>query len=224
MVSEGASFLPRIQSIFYAVFDNRQGPKIVYQVPEGLISVPISGLSSSQSGNPPSSASSIPATPATDSSSERADQSGFSTALSSPLGASTTSRSVYTPPRRRRSTSLNKTLFNFEEISRYVIPPGDLCGRLVICTARNYKIIGSPVNLMGNYERYYFTYNLCFVFERTADLSCYEPILRKVTRVLTACEVCEQFLRFSSSHSRFIPGGISFPVISSNFTKNPRYP
>ncbi|KAG8774763.1 hypothetical protein FRC12_001836 [Ceratobasidium sp. 428] len=31
------SFLPRIQSIFYAVFDHVKGPQIVYQVPEDAI-------------------------------------------------------------------------------------------------------------------------------------------------------------------------------------------
>lgn len=52
-MSDGDSFLPRIQSVFYAVFDNDQGPKIVYQVPEGLIAVP-TDLSSSQHLQPPS--------------------------------------------------------------------------------------------------------------------------------------------------------------------------
>ena len=47
------SFFPRIESVFYAVFDVRQGPKIVYQVPEGLITTGSSGTSS------------VPLTPAT---------------------------------------------------------------------------------------------------------------------------------------------------------------
>ena len=46
-MADGDSFLPRLQSVFYAVFDNDQGSKIVYQVPEGLIAVP-TDLSSSQ--------------------------------------------------------------------------------------------------------------------------------------------------------------------------------
>ncbi|KAI0064562.1 nitrogen permease regulator 2 [Artomyces pyxidatus] len=131
MAVEGDSFLPRLQSVFYAVFDIQQGPKIVYQVPEGLIASTSTGIS---------------------------------------------------------------TLFNFDDISKYVIPPSSLCGRLVICTAGKSKIVGFPAELRGKYERNYFRFNLCFVFDRSADLSCYEPIVRKLSRVLTSCEEESCFL------------------------------
>ncbi|KAG5647252.1 hypothetical protein DXG03_000787 [Asterophora parasitica] len=142
------SFLPRIQSVFYSVFDVHQGPKIVYQVPEGLIAVPES--------------------------------------LTTP-----TSPVDYQGPRDRstRSTGTSSTaLFHFDDISKYIIPPSQLCGRLVTCSTKNHRVIGFPVELRGNYERNYFRFNLCFVFDRSADLSCYEPIVRKVSRVLTFCE------------------------------------
>ena len=51
-MADGDSLLPRIQSVFYAEFDNDQGPKIVYQVPEGLIAVP-TDVSFSQHLQPP---------------------------------------------------------------------------------------------------------------------------------------------------------------------------
>jgi hypothetical protein len=123
----GDSFLPRILSVFYSVFDVDHGPKIVFQCPEGLIATP--------------------------------------------------------------ATANSASLFNFDDISRYVIPPSPLCGRLVTCATKHYRIIGFPVELHGMYLRNYFRYNLCFVFERSADLSCYEPIVRKVSHVLSACEV-----------------------------------
>jgi nitrogen permease regulator 2-like protein len=86
-------------------------------------------------------------------------------------------------------------LFSFDDISKFVIPPPPLCGRLVICTAKNCRIIGFPVQLQGSmYPRNYFTYNICFVFDRGADLSCYEPVVRKLSRVLTACEKESGFL------------------------------
>ncbi len=86
--------------------------------------------------------------------------------------------------------STNRFLFNFDDISKYVIPPKALCGRLVICATKKHQILGFPVRLDDDsYPRNYFLYNVCFVFERTADLSCYEPVARKVSRVLTACEV-----------------------------------
>jgi nitrogen permease regulator 2-like protein len=180
MPSDGDSFLPRIQSVFYAVFDLRQGPKIVYQVPEGLIAVSNSGgvvgcTSLSSSSSP------APSTPNGDV--EGTTSRNSSSSLRSPGRE----RSMQSP--QKRSTSSNRTLFNFDDISSYVIPRSALYGRLVICATRNHRIIGFPVELRGDYERNYFRYNLCFVFERTADLSCYEPIVRKVSRVLTACEV-----------------------------------
>lgn len=161
--------------MFYAVFDNDQGPKIVYQVPEGLIAVS-TDLSSSQHFQPPPNAT---------------------------VGTSS--------PRKRPSTT-NTVLFHFDEISKYgmpptrldfgqwgradhrvlVIPQSPLCGRLVACPTRDHRVIGFPVELRGNYSRNYLRYNVCFVFNRSADLSCYEPVVRKVSRVLTSCEVCSK--------------------------------
>ena len=180
MPSDGDSFLPRIQSVFYAVFDLRQGPKIVYQVPEGLIAVSnsvaaVGNNSLSSSGSP------APSTPPVDA--EGTTSRNSSSSIRSPV------RERNLPSPQKRSMSSSQTLFNFDDISSYVIPRSALCGRLVICATMKHRIIGFPVELIGDYQRYYFRYNLCFVFERTADLSCYEPIVRKVSRVLTACEV-----------------------------------
>jgi len=170
-MADGDSFLPRIQSVFYAVFDNDQGPKIVYQVPEGLIAVP-TDLSSSQHLQPHPSGTAGNSSP------------------------------------RKRPSATNTVLFHFDEISKYgtpslvhpihiggidrrspVIPQSPLCGRLVTCPTRDHRVIGFPVELRGNYNRNYLRYNVCFVFNRSADLSCYEPVVRKVSRVLTSCEV-----------------------------------
>ncbi len=181
MPSDGDSFLPRIESVFYAVFDVKQGPKIVYQVPEGLIAPPPS-LSNASVPPTPSSIDPLPATPF-----PGVESRNSSTSHMSPTDSRPGSYGLQSP--QKRSTSLNRILFNFDDISKYVIPQPALCGRLVICSAQRYRIIGFPVNLQGEYERNYFTYNLCFVFARSADLSCYEPIVRKVSRVLTSCEV-----------------------------------
>ncbi|KAI6036335.1 nitrogen permease regulator 2-domain-containing protein [Pisolithus microcarpus] len=168
------TFLPRIHSVFYAIFDVKQGPKIVYQVPEGLIATLPAGLSNlSATSSPKSSAV--------------------------PLEGDTprpSSRQVSSSPH----PSSNRVLFNFNDISKYVIPSNPLCGRLVICATRNHHIIGFPVSILGSeYKRNYFRFNLCFVFERAADLSCYKPIVRKVGRVLAACEEESKFLSSSQS-------------------------
>ena len=196
LMADGDSFLPRVQSVFYAVFDNDQGPKIVYQVPEGLIAVP-TDISSSQHLLPP------PTTIAGSSS-----------------------------PRKRPSTT-NNVLFDFDEISKYgipfsvhifltidhlslVIPQSPLCGRLVTCPTREHRVMGFPVELRGDYTRNYLRYNVCFVFNRAADLSCYESVVRKVSRVLTACEVQ------SNNMSRLILSRIPSHQEESGFLSNPK--
>jgi hypothetical protein len=173
------AFLPRIQSVFYAVFDVEKGPMILYQVPEGLIGVPPPGPLNS--GSMPTSPT--PSTPAS--------EGDFKTVDPRTPGRTEqrTSRTFSSQQNLKRSLGSDRILFNFEEISKHIIPPSALCGRLVTCTARRYRIIGFPVKLRGDYKRIYFRYNLCFVFDRSADLSCYEPIVRKISRVLSACEV-----------------------------------
>lgn len=88
---------------------------------------------------------------------------------------------------RTFSPILHSSMFDYRFA---VIPQRPLCGRLVTCPTRDHRVIGFPVELHGNYSRNYLRYNVCFVFNRSADLSCYEPVVRKVSRVLTSCEVC----------------------------------
>jgi hypothetical protein len=171
MLGNSNSFLPRLRSVFYARFDELRGPEIAYQVPEGLIA-------SSGAGSISGAASPIP----------------------SLAGSSRASSIVFVPPDRssecrlkasphKNPLSSTRTLLNFHDISKYIIARSPLCGRLVTCAAGIYKVLGFPVELLGNYERNYFRFNICFVFDASADLSCYEPIVQKVNRVLIACGV-----------------------------------
>lgn len=186
MSSEGTSFLPRILSVFYAVFHDKGGTNIVYQVPEGLISTP--GQALSPAAGSPSSGQ----LHSTNNSAARVTLSRDSS--SSQNSRLADSRETFSSSAQKRSSSAQRVLFKFDDISRYVIPPSALCGRLVTCATRRYRIIGFPVELCNEqrYVRNFFRYNVCFVFDREADLSCYEPIVRKIGRVLTACEVCYQ--------------------------------
>lgn len=187
------SFLPRIESVFYAVLDVKIGSRVLYQVPEGLVaSSRQERAGSSSSFSPPlghglSSLSSI-----SESLSPPSGESGTAPASPSTTDGGQTSRLLRSGTQKRNtSTSAQRTLFYFDDISKYVIPATQLCGRLVKCTTRNHRIIGYPVELRNDekYDRGRFQYNLCFVFDKSADLSCYEPVVRKVGRVLTACEV-----------------------------------
>lgn len=188
---DGDSFLPRIESVFYAVFDVQQGPKIVYQVPEGLIAVPAPSVPNGNSSVPPTPSSETPS-PGPQSSNHGLTSRNSSTSLISPTDFYRPGRHLPSP--QHRSNSSQRTLFNFNDISMYVIPPSPLCGRLVTCSTQRHRIIGFPVELKGHYKRNYFIYNLCFVFDRGADLSCYEPVVRKVSRVLKSCEEESCFL------------------------------
>lgn len=182
MPPEGETFLPRIHSVFYAIFDVKTGPKIVLQVPEGLIALAAPAASLSVTSSPKPSNATL-----AEGEEQKLSRRSSSSLISA--GGQRPSPLRHLPSPQHRSSSSSRTLFNFSDISKYVIPPNPLCGRLVICATGNYRIIGLPVSLAGKYERNFFRFNLCFVFERSANLSCYEPIVRKVSRVLTACEV-----------------------------------
>jgi hypothetical protein len=177
------AYLPRIQCIFYSTFDLDHGPKIMYQVPEDSISV-----------SPPPSRSVAPRPPPPPTSGDHlAEPEPVSLITSIPptsRHALAASHSASPSSKLPASAHTTSPLFEFDSISEYVIPREELCGKLVICNTPRHRIIGYPVYLEGKrYKRYAFRYNLCFVFDRMADLSCYESIVRKCARVLLACEV-----------------------------------
>ncbi|KAG9318697.1 nitrogen permease regulator 2-domain-containing protein [Chiua virens] len=182
-MSSGETFLPRLHSVFYAIFDVKTGPKIVFQVPEGLIAPAAPATSLSVTSSPKPSIATL--------------AEGEDPKLSP--GGQRPSSLRHLPSPQHRASSSSRTLFNFSDVSKYVIPPNPLCGRLVVCATGNYRIIGLPVSLSGKYERNFFRFNICFVFERLANLSCYEPIVRKVSRVLAACEEESMFLSSSQT-------------------------
>jgi hypothetical protein len=177
-----------ISSVFFAVLHLIEGPKIVYQVPEGLITTPprsfVPGPASDNVPSPPpintnntSTSTVSPTRPPLSHPTGKAQAS--STAGSSQLSSTSTAGGGGPAP-----------LFEFELISQFTIPQAELCGRLMICTTRKHRIVGFPVILKSaHYGRGMFQYNLCFVFQRDLDVSPYEPVVRKVARVLTVCEV-----------------------------------
>src|SRR5258706_1286456 len=179
-----------ISSVFFAVLHLEDGPKIVYQVPEGLITTP-----------PRSSRSRTTSDPSTGEPSPHIDTNNAPTSTVSPtrppLCHSTSKAQASSTTGQSKSLSTTNTagggpapLFEFELISQFAIPQAELCGRLMICTTRKHRIVGFPVILKGpHYDREMFQYNLCFVFQRDFDVSPYEPVVRKVARVLTVCEV-----------------------------------
>ncbi|KAF9355931.1 Nitrogen permease regulator 2 [Mortierella sp. AD094] len=120
---------PRLLSIFYCTFHPIQGPKVLYEVPEGSI--------------------------------------------------------------------LSKTspLVDFDSISEYLIPKAELCSKLVTISTPTCKVIGFPINLEHKkFERNALMFNLAFVFDKDAETSSYEPVVRKMAKVLKALEKENEFL------------------------------
>ncbi len=201
MAGDGNSFLPRLRSVFYARFDEKRGTEIAYQVPEGLIT---------SSGGPISGA----ASPVPSGSSRASSRIAFET-------PERPESRVKVSPQKSTLSSAFRTLFNFEDVSKYIIAQSPLCGRLVTCTAGNYKVLGFPVELMGKYQRNYFRFNVCFVFDASADLSCYEPIVRKVNRVLTACEVSLRLSCLSNKYILNYEGRVVVSVVLRDIFQDP---
>lgn len=97
-------------------------------------------------------------------------------------------------------------MLDFASLSEYVIPKAPLCGRLITSEVRShnpsqhvprsYKVMGFPVLLEQSekYQRNYFIFNLCFVFDSRASVSAYEPIVRKCGRSLRLLEEESSFV------------------------------
>ena len=175
--------------MLYAVFDPREGPKIVCQVPEGSVATALSTFPAPKApaAPPPSAAEAQPG--------------------SSGLVRSTSEQGLIS----------TQVLFDFSSILDFVIPKPELCGHVIMKATRTSKILGFPIQSFGPlcivglrtnaesgrivdeskynkgkavYNRNSFMFNLCFVFERDAELSGFEPIVRKTGRTLHDMEVC----------------------------------
>ncbi|KAF9439036.1 Nitrogen permease regulator 2 [Entomortierella beljakovae] len=152
---------PRLLSIFYSTFHPIQGPKVLYEVPEGSI--------------------------------------------------------------------LSKTspLVDFDSISEYLIPKVELCSKLVTITTPTCKVIGFPVNLEHKkFQRNALMFNLAFVFDKDAETSSYEPVVRKMAKVLKALEKENEFLsrqtRVVMASSGAIGNGIPYGSTTTPQTPAPR--
>ncbi|KAM0754091.1 nitrogen permease regulator Npr2 [Meredithblackwellia eburnea MCA 4105] len=169
LLDQSGSYLPRLVAVLYAVFDPREGPKIVSQVPEGSVATALS---------------TFPA-PA------------VSPTAQAPVEPEAgPSHGIY------RSTSVEdvsstQVLFDFSSILDFVIPKPELCGHLVTKATRTSKVLGFPIRIFDEakyhkgkevYNRNAFIFNLCFVFERDAEVSGFEPIVRKAGRTLRDME------------------------------------
>ncbi|KAG8774355.1 Nitrogen permease regulator 2 [Serendipita sp. 397] len=214
-----------IASLFYAIFHPEKGPRIIFQVPENLITTSTAKISTPEPDTPNGDTKDAPPMPSDTrkkANTESGHPPGNQSTPRESLNSSTSSRlstSKFPAPSRpgKPSTSPNRsttttsgatspTLFEWELVSQFVIPRLDVCGRLTIFTTRKHRIVGFPVLIWdeGKYDRG-FQFNVCFVFLKEVDVSCYEPVVRKLARVLTACEIDHSFLTSPTTEYRMYP-------------------
>lgn len=208
-------FLPRLLAIFYAVFHPTEGPKVIYQVPEGSIT---SEHTPSKPDPPSSNATASSSRAQPDTLSEPLfDFSALSEYLipKAPLcGRLVTSiargtvgvrRREHAPSRApsagRRSASARSSSSRASSLK----PKGDGDDeKQPQREQRSYKILGFPTLIEDNakYQRNNFIFNLCFVFEGSSDVRAYEPVVRKCGRVLRDLEETKSFLSSPKSLPR----------------------
>ncbi|KAJ3213657.1 Nitrogen permease regulator 2 [Dinochytrium kinnereticum] len=168
---------PPLQALFYSEFHPIQGPKVVYEIPEGFIKTNTAGLSSAVS---PGRALSIQNLSVSSTLSPQL----VSTPYAGHLGGHGGGGGAKDGPDAHQ--------LDFDAISEYIIPKPVLCNRLVTVSTKRYKVMGYPVSIESQkYERNGLLFNLCFVFDKDADATSYEQLVRKMARVLRSLEMLE---------------------------------
>ncbi|KAA1077436.1 Nitrogen permease regulator 2 [Puccinia graminis f. sp. tritici] len=107
-------------------------------------------------------------------------------------------------PRPQQHQDQSKYLFEFTDVIDFILPKKHLCGHLVTVSSGSVKILGFPTLIEDEekYDRNFFMFNLCFVFDKDSELLGYEPIVRKTGRVLRSLEEKNSLLS-TPNNSRF---------------------
>jgi len=93
------------------------------------------------------------------------------------------------------SISATPPLFEFDQVSDFIIPRQELCDRLITFCTQGYRILGYPVCLEDpKYDRNEFIFNFAIVLEEDADFTIYKPMVKKLARLFRALEEQSGFL------------------------------
>lgn len=97
--------------------------------------------------------------------------------------------------RHKDTSTLDSTLFKFDQVKSYVIPKPQLCNRLVTFKIGKYRVVGFPVNISDpSYPRNFFVFNFSFVFKYRGESTVYETSIRRLARMFMALEEQSKFL------------------------------
>lgn len=190
-------FLPRILSLFFAIFHPTEGPKVLYQVPEGSVT---------KTEDPPTDVKGkAKATLRTAMHQERLFE--FETLSDYLIPKAPLCGRLITCTTRASSTG---SASPNDHRDRHRSPSRSRSRSRVRSPQRNrptnqqkqYKILSYPVLIQDSakYQRNTFIFNLAFVFDGKADVKSYEPVVRKCARTLKGLEESLSFL--SSPHSQ----------------------
>lgn len=180
-----------LKQVFYAVFDPRVGPKIISQVPH-VIATALSTFPPSEAAAPPAS------------------DPAAATAAPTGLFRSTSEHGLNSTKVLFEFSSILDFVIPKPELCGHLITKATRSAKILgfpIRYARfrqdpasaNTNLCGKSGNSIVNEAKYHkgmdlynrndFVFNVCFVFEREAELSGFEPIVRKVGRTLRDMEV-----------------------------------
>ncbi|KAG5461578.1 MAG: nitrogen permease regulator 2-domain-containing protein, partial [Olpidium bornovanus] len=200
-MSVTASF-PTIVAIFYSEFHPVQGPRVMFEVPEGFVGLgggaaasaaaaaAAAAGSSSQIGQHPGALPSAAAagTPKAGAAGSQG-AAAASPASSMPFAAASTSPAASAGAAGAATAIAAPPALDYDELSEYIIPKSELCDKLITLRTDRYKVLGYPVSIVDRkYERNALLFNLAFVFDQDAETCSYEPVVRKMARVLRNLE------------------------------------
>lgn len=171
-------FLPRILSLFFAIFHPTEGPKIVYQVPEGSVSCGREGSKRTSEHNAKSN----------NTLHNPECLFEFETLSDYLIPKAALCGRLITCTTRGSGTSSNGDTPNRSQSRSRTRTPASSPTQ-----TKHYKVLSYPVLLedSAKYERNTFIFNLAFVFDGKADVKSYEPVVRKCARALRGLEVSE---------------------------------
>lgn len=213
-------FLPRLLAIFYATFHPTEGPKVIYQVPEGSITE--EKASSKPEATSSAAASGHPQPTSTATAEPLFDFSALSEYLipKAPLcgrlitsiarGKATANQRHHERPSRapsvvpgRSASARSGGSSRASSVRRRGAQDANSSEKQQL-EQRTYKIMGFPTLIedASKYQRNNFIFNLCFVFEGETDIRPYEPVVRKCGRVLRGLEETQSFLSSPKSLPR----------------------
>ncbi|KAI1934230.1 Nitrogen permease regulator 2 [Ophidiomyces ophidiicola] len=94
------------------------------------------------------------------------------------------------------------TLFNFSDVSFFVIPRQELCGNLIHVCTNGYRILGSPVCIKSDrYDRNEFIFNFCVVLTEEHEWGTFRPVVQKLADLMSELEEQSAFLSEDLSDS-----------------------